>query len=344
MEIASIQKPKGNDLIDLVKLILSFAIVAVHTSLFDPYLYPWLRLAVPLFFMISSYFFFEKIKKCVSAKERLRALGSFALRNLKLYAFWFVVLFPINFFTRGWFDGGFFYGILNIVINLFIGSTFVASWFITALVIGTAIVFFLSRKLNNTLLLIIGALVFVAVCTRSSYMFLLEDFKGVLSAIWGYERIMNSPVNSFPASIFWIVLGKVFADGFRIKIKPSIILASISSVLLFTEWMLIKEYSGKFENDFYFMLAPACIALFSILIQLKPKEIKYAGHMRKLSVIIFASHGAVLSCISYGCKLISISLPSPVVFLVTLGISMCVGTVILLLEKYKYLRFLKHSH
>jgi hypothetical protein len=220
----------------------------------------------------------------------------------------------------------------------------VASWFITALVIGTAIVFFLSRKLNNALLLIIGALVFVAVCTRSSYMFLFEDFKGVLSAIWGYERIMNSPVNSFPASIFWIVLGKVFADGFRIKIKPSIILASISSVLLFTEWFLIKNHTGDFRNDSYLMLAPACIALFSILIQLKPKEIKYAGYMRKLSVIIFASHGAVLSCISYGCKLISISLPSPVFFLVTLGISMCVGIVILLLEKYKYLRFLKYSH
>jgi hypothetical protein len=27
-----------------------------------------------------------------------------------------------------------------------------------------------------------------------------------------------------------------------------------------------------------------------------------------------------------------------------LGISMCVGIVILLLEKYKYLRFLKYSH
>ena len=344
MDSIVFEKRKSNDIIDLVKLVLSFAVVALHANLFDPYLYPWLRLAVPLFFMISSYFFFDKIKGCRSTKERFCVLGDFALRNLKLYAFWFVVLFPINFFGRGWFEGGFFSGILNIVTNFFIGSTFVASWFISALVIGTAIIFLLSRKLNNCLLLIIGALVFAVVAMRSSYVFVINDFKGLVSVIKSYERIMNSPVNSFPASIFWIVLGKVFADGFRIKIKPSAILALLSSALLFVEWILIKNHTGKFENDFYFMLAPVCVALFSILLQLKPRKIKYAKEMRKLSIIIFASHGAVLSCVLYGGKLLSISLPSPVTFLLTAGASVCIGVVILLLERYKYLRFLKYSH
>ena len=344
MDTAVLEKRRSNDIIDLVKLVLSFAIVALHTNLFDPYLYPWLRLAVPLFFMISAYFFFDKIKRCLSTRERLCALGDFALRNLKLYAFWFVVLFPINLFTRGWFEAGLTNSILSIVTNFFIGSTFVASWFISALVIGTAIVFLLSRKLNNCLLLIIGALVFAVVAMRSSYVFVINDFKGLVSVIKSYERVMNSPVNSFPASIFWIVLGKVFADGFRIKIKPGAILVLVGSVLLFLEWILIKNHTGEFENDVYLMLAPACIGLFSILIQLKPKEIKYAKEMRKLSVIIFASHGAVLSCILYGSKLLSISLPSPVVFLLTAGICMGVGILILLLEKYKYLRLLKYSH
>ena len=42
-------KSENYDIFDLVKLILSIMIVAIHTSLFPTILYPWLRLAVPLF-------------------------------------------------------------------------------------------------------------------------------------------------------------------------------------------------------------------------------------------------------------------------------------------------------
>ena len=41
MDGINIQK-RNYDLLDLVKLILSFMVVAIHSGLFDPYLYPWL--------------------------------------------------------------------------------------------------------------------------------------------------------------------------------------------------------------------------------------------------------------------------------------------------------------
>ena len=160
-QIKDTQK-KGMDILDLVKLILSFMVVAIHTKLFDPFLYPWLRLAVPLFFMISSYLFFKKINGCEHTKERNKALKDFALRNLKLYAFWFIVLFPVSGFIRGWFDMGGEDAIVNIIINFFIGSTFVASWFISALIIGVVIIF-IARNANKTALLTVGIILYILI-------------------------------------------------------------------------------------------------------------------------------------------------------------------------------------
>lgn len=47
------------DVLDLAKFVLAFFVVAIHTSFFPKYLYPWLRVAVPLFFIISSFVFLK---------------------------------------------------------------------------------------------------------------------------------------------------------------------------------------------------------------------------------------------------------------------------------------------
>ena len=343
----SIAKKQNNDLLDLLKFILSFVIVAIHTQLFDPYLYPWLRLAVPLFFIVSSYLFFSKINACTSNNEKLIALKNFVLRNLKLYAFWFVVLFPFNIFLRGWFDNGFWSGLLNIIQGFFLGSTFVASWFIMALIIGVTVIFFASKKLSNKTLVIIGIVLFVLICLRSSYMFLFKDFPlGILEAVVHYENVMNSPVNSFPAGIFWIICGKMFADGCfkRFKIKESSIILAASLGLLLTEWLLLKHFSGNFNKDFYLMLAPCSIAIFNILIQLKPINLKYSREMRKFSIIIYASHGTVIPGLKYLFKLAGWTAPSIVTYLLTCGICVGAAFLILYLENKKYFTWLKYSH
>ena len=346
MDTNVINKQKNIDLLDLVKFILSFVIVAVHSQLFDPYLYPWLRLAVPLFFIISSYLFFTKINGLSERKQRLLALKSFVLRNLMLYAFWFVVTFPINIFLRGWFDNGFFKGILNVLQNVVLGSTFVASWFITALIIGVTVIFFASEKLSNKTLIIIGAVLYVLISIRSSYMFIFADLTDLLIGILNYESVMNAPMNSFPAGIFWIVCGKMFADGeFKhFKLKTSVIILAVSSALLFTEWLMLKIFVGSYNKDFYLLLAPCALAVFNILLQLKPIRLKYAREMRKISVIVFATHGTFISCLGYVLRHTIGPVPSVVTFLVTSVVCTGGAILILYLEKYKYLKWLKYSH
>ena len=334
------------DLIDLVRIVLAFFIVATHSSL-GTYIYPWVRIAVPLFFTISSFFLFSKINASNSDDEKRAVLLRFALRNAKLYLFWFIVLLPVIFIVHRdlYFSNGIM-GILNLILNIFVGSTFQSSWFISALVIGAFIVFYSSKVLKNKALVIIFGIVFVLVALRSSY---IDFFSGVE---WGlklagyYEAFLNTPYTSFPAGLFWIAMGKVFADGFRIKLKPSIVLSCISAVLLFLEWFFIKTVTtpSVYTRDVYLMLGPLCVFLFNILISVKPVSIKCAQMLRKMSAIIFAMHGSVI-VILYGiCKLAKISLPNIVIFLLTAVICVSVSLIILKLEKFKYLRWLKYSH
>ena len=340
------QEKKSFALLDLIKMILSFMIVAVHTQLFDPYLYPWLRLAVPLFFVISAYLFFLKVNSCKSKRDKTKALTAFISRNVKLYLFWLVALLPFIVIQRWnvWFAGGIVVGIINIAFNVFIGSTFTGSWFITALVIGTIVIFFSSKKLNNISLLVIGIIFHMLNFLPKSNQQRNRCMRTLRKLVYGYERYFNSPVNSFPASFFWIIIGKIFADGFRLKKKVSIPCTAVSAILLFVEWFLIKRLTGSFNNDFYIMLAPTVIFVFSLILSLPQRDIRFSYQMRKISTITYVTHGATVFVLGAGMRyLFNISLPSIVIFLIAIALSVALTLIVLYLKKFKYLRWLKYA-
>lgn len=148
------------DSFDLSKLILSLLVITIHIPLLSDYLNPIARIAVPLFFMMSSYFFFGKIN-AAPKQERSNALKQFLLRNIKLYVFWFIVLLPITLYLRNYFADGFLTGLLRFLQDLLFYSTFRASWYITALCISVTIICFLSNKISNRVLLAISFVFFI---------------------------------------------------------------------------------------------------------------------------------------------------------------------------------------
>lgn len=50
------------DIFDITKFIMGFMVVGIHT-LGRYGIYPLFRIAVPMFFMISSYLFFQEVEK-----------------------------------------------------------------------------------------------------------------------------------------------------------------------------------------------------------------------------------------------------------------------------------------
>ncbi len=334
---------KVNSVFDIVKFVLCFVVMAVHTSLLPHYLYPWLRIAVPLYFTISSYFFFSKINRTPDKEGQKKAVLTFIKRNLQLYAFWFIVLLPFTLKLKSWFKTGIsLKGIRLFFRDLIFSSTFKASWFISALLLAVIVVYFLSKIFNDKIIIGIAVLSFVFVCSWSSYIPFLDDYRIVKLFTHYYELLFNKPFTSFPAAMLWVVCGKLFAEK-KINIKPKVGIAVliVSSAALYTESYLLEKYTCRYGMDCYFSLAPLCISAFALLCQIKPFQVSCSVILRKISTVVYALHNTVAYTL-FG--YIEKNDKNVTVFLITLAITVSVSVLILLLERFRPFRWLKYSH
>lgn len=106
---------RNYDSIDLTKFILSIFVVAIHVRPFDAYsvyFRPVLRTAVPLFFLITSYFFFVRHKDLSGLDEKVAHIERHVSRNLHLYLFWMTAFLIPTIRYRQWFANGVFMGLL----------------------------------------------------------------------------------------------------------------------------------------------------------------------------------------------------------------------------------------
>ena len=335
-----------NSSFDITKIILSIMIVAIHAQIYPNILFPWLRIAVPLFFMISSYFLFTKINKLKIEEEKEQSIKRYIQRNLKLYFFWFIVLLIPTLIIREYFaEKNILLGICRILKGFAFSSTFKASWYIMSSIIATPIIYNLSKKIKNKTLLAITLVIYILICIRSSYSFILNNFPIIESICNGFEHTFAEPWNSFPVAFFWIACGKCFAEKtIDISKNKNIIILITSTILLYIEWYIIKNISGKNNNDCYLLLAPLSISIFNIIKNIKPFKIKYTKELRNMSTVIYATHATIIASTKILVKYIRILNNANIVFLLTILTCICTYFIIKILEKRKYMKFLKYSY
>ena len=324
--------PKTDAKYDIVKFFLSLLVLAIHSVLYPLILYPWLRIAVPIFFIMSSYFVFLRINEVPVEKHKV-IIKKFVIRNLLLYLCWCVILLPITLYVRKdtWFAGGFFENTAKILQSLLFGSTFVASWFIIATIIGVIIVYMLSKIIkHNFILFFIFLSIFCIVTLTSSYSFVIDETIWEI-AIDKYISVFGGIVCSFPAAVFWVFIGKLFAEQ-KIKIKSLTLLIFLiicSSILLFLEWKLVMSLDGSYNNDSYFMLAPLGVLLFAAIQKINPFFWKYSVLLKRASTIIYVTHGSILPIVG---KLLVMFFHVRIPALSFIFTALCCITIYLLIE------------
>lgn len=278
--------------IDIAKVLFCIMVVAIHTmGSFGPY--PYLRIAVPMFFCISSFLFFQR---CDGTND-VERLKRFLVRNIKLYSFWFVVLFFPTLIFGGWLHGNILANAVKFIAKIFVGSTFAASWYIPALMVCVSIVYWCSRKVPTWVMIFVTLTVYVFCCVASNYRgFLSED--NLL-----YKLILIYPgtvYNSFPVGLFWVVLGKCIADGGVIQSRKILYAGEVISLfLLVGEYHIINKWNCMVDNDCYFMLIPVCIFLLHLIcsakVQIRPESARY---IRNMSTIIYCVHGTLATALN----------------------------------------------
>ena len=338
---------KNNSVFDITKYFLSIMVVAIHCNLSPEILYPWLRLAVPLFFLISSFFLFKKIGKATS-EEKNSIVWNYIKRNAILYLFWFVVLLPLAIHQQHdiWIDEHNIFCILRFIRSLLFSSTFPASWYISSTITATVVVFYLSKKLNNAILLIISGACYFLACVSSSYPFVVElvpVLKNILSVVGVFIPV---PYNSFLVGIFWITCGKCIAESkHQIRTNKLIIMIIISAILLEIEYLFHVKLTNTINSDLYFMLIPMSTSIFILLCRIPAWENKYGVTLRKISTLYYVMHLSVLYVIrALLDRIYHIKIDTGLQFVATLLIVTVLSIIILILEKNKKFSLLKYSH
>lgn len=329
---------KNKDIFDLTKIILSLMVVAIHSKLFPMILYPWLRLAVPLFFLISSYLLYTKIKKSNSSDRKI-IIKNYIIRLLKLYLFWFVALLPLTLYARKeWFTDGILAGIVMFILKFFISSTFKASWYIMATVLGTLIVEKLSCKCNYIVLILIFLIIYLICCYTSSYSFLISWIK--VPKIISY--INFEPHCSFCVSLIYILFGKIIAEN-KIRLNRNIAVIFVLAALLYIEWYVIYKLSGSYNNDCYIFIMPISILIFNYI---KDVEIKINNSrtLRQISNFIYPLHASICSVLWIFIESISSNdiLNGIICFIITILICVISFNIVKIFEKK--IKILKYAY
>lgn len=342
-----------NDTLDLAKAILAVMITAIHLLILSPWqlrvLIPPLRVAVPLFFMISAYLFFAK-QRLLPAAARWPALKAFVARNYKLYAFWFLVLFIPTLNARHYFDRGFWPGVAQIIGGMTLGSTFTASWFLSALALGTAVVWGLSRVMRQRWVLLL---------TLAAYLYcvLLTNYGGLT---WVQTLVPHIPYrapiffaapNSILAGLFWIALGKFFADHrgtcYTGRWQSQLGLVAVGYVLLALEQLLIVWRNSSVAADCYASLVILVPLLFGLILHI-PLHLPHARFLRAFSTVTYCLHATlrrsiVAHTLSAGVVLNTFK-RSILLWLLILLMSATLTAVILRLQQRRGWGWLRYAH
>lgn len=331
------------DAADIAKLGMSIAILMLHTRILGPLtdcIYPLLRMAVPLFFMVSAFLFFRKLEGGGSPKlrfgEAVGKLKHFAARSAKLYFFWLAVLIVPTAILRGWYAMPWWEVVAEVAFRVAFGSTFVASWYLSASVVALAILVALryGAGMRCCGILALGVLGYTLALAFQPYAWLLGGgfaaFSNELASLW-------APYNSFPVALLWMGVGMAVASGrSRIEGAKSGVIAAIAVagvVLVYVERMVVCSVDPSLGSaDVWIFLPMACIPCFMLLLRCRIRIAHgLAIDFRRTSTIVYCLHGTVAACVRAVLNRIAPALPVETLCgLVTLAV--CAGAVAVLLR------------
>lgn len=210
---------------DLLKFIMALFVVGIHANLanainvYNPYIGGVIGvlqgLSVPGFFVISSMLFF---RKCY--KMGLNASGQyywkFAKRLALVYLFYFILLSPVIIPNRGWLQAGFPNGLGLLVEDVLLRYTYPGSWFLSALIVATTIVYLLCKKINPWILL--GC--FLAL---HLYIFNVDKLPAFCHVFYDwYETHVRTIMLSFPIALVWVAMGACLASPKVLRSLPDL--------------------------------------------------------------------------------------------------------------------------
>lgn len=191
--------------VDLFRFIASLLVVVIHTHPFantisDYYVTSTCRIAVPFFFCVSSMFFWKKKSDILKYVKRMGIL----------YLVWFIIELPYVYSRFFMSDRSLLFEVVIFIKQLLFSNTFGAAWYITASVQATLLIWYMNKKVSNTVMWIIAILLYALSCLFALHFGIIEGTPA--ATFMQYLSYVIPPANSFVVAVVYMLIGKHIAE------------------------------------------------------------------------------------------------------------------------------------
>lgn len=265
-----------NITIDLTKLLMSFFIVALHCLFMldiNEYLHFYLkeglfRIAVPLFLLISGYYFYNSLNK------------KWLFKILKLYGIWMVIYIPF------WLNISSYDNIKNSLITLLTG--YYHLWFLLSLFLGGYLTYIFKNKTGMLLFL---SFIFLFVSLLIEY---LINYKIITINFVNPELLYRNVLIAFPFFVFGFLINK--NKGKIAKFKSLYLSLMILLLIVMNFIELQYNYINSINRNFDLLMSTSLLSVcLFILILKKSIYIHKNYNMNLISNGIFFTHIFILN-------------------------------------------------
>lgn len=272
--------------IDILRLIASFMIVAIH-------IYPFVsinedvdyiitrvifRIAVPFFLMITGYYILPK------ATQNIATLKKYTVKILKLYVISMLIYLPVNIYT------GYFNNINFIVLlkDILINGTFYHLWYFPALILGLWINYYLIKKLKSKTIYVLFIFLYVIGLFGDNYYHFIENISIFRTLYNGIFSIFDYTRNGLFYTPIFIFIGYMFNNKKNtLTNKKNLVYLFIFLIFMTIEGTLLYLYSIPRHSSMYIFLIPFSYYLFNLVIY---NNNGFNKTIRNLSTWIYILH------------------------------------------------------
>lgn len=296
-------KKKYYPAIDIMKLVCSILVIAVHTNPLRPQ-FPFGnfilinvfgRIIVPFFFISTSFFFAQQLYKKGDGYFK-----PYIMKLIKMYLIWFIIYIPFGLYRLPemiqmeitpliW---------VGVIVEglLFHGSYF-HLWYIAALIVGITLVYFLQKKISFKWIFVISSILFL--------FGLSETYIDVVKHIPIFNSITDFYFQWFITTRNGVFFGMMFISlGFElakekpmIKIKRPGMLSIIFFALLLIEAVLLREFSEPLNYNMLLMQIPFTVCFFEYLKTIQFKQYKVPKSFSEYNTKFYLTHAMFLELI-----------------------------------------------
>ncbi len=272
------KQSKTNKAIDIVKLIMAFLVVAIHTEPFGA----WFildkgfgiitRLCVPFFFVASSYFFFRQNGDPIHYLKRL----------FLLYLIWSVIYLPFDLQELREMAP------VKILTKYFWTGNGHALWYLCGSMVGFLVTYGLSRIMRPCAVFLVAVVFLLAGCMKSTYAPIWEA-----CFAWTIPDVLGSRNGLFYAFAYY-AMGLVIAQKDDIRSKPEkkhIVGFLISFAGLVLESAVLVLVFETPKTILWVSVLPLTYNFFMIVKRIQvPITDRTSYILRKSSTLIYVSH------------------------------------------------------